>query len=77
VANDVSEGRDHMNFSEWDKNNITDQISFLDDICKEVKKGDMPLGKYTILHPDAKLSDADKQLLCKWANAASDSLMGN
>jgi hypothetical protein len=77
VANDVSEGRDHMNFSEWDKNNITDHISFLDDICKEVKKGDMPLGKYTILHPDAKLSDADKQLLCKWANAASDSLMGN
>jgi hypothetical protein len=77
VANDVSEGRDHVNFSEWDKNNITDQISLLDDICKRVKKGDMPLGKYIILHSDAKLSDADKQLLCKWANTATDSLMGN
>ena len=75
VANDVDEGRSHMNFSEWGTYNITDQISNLDDIAKQVKKGEMPLGKYLILHSDAKLSDADKDLIIKWAGSASDSIM--
>jgi hypothetical protein len=35
-----------------------------------VKKGDMPLWFYLPLHPAAKLSDADKQTLCTWAEQA-------
>lgn len=75
VSYDVEEGRSHMNFSEWGTYNITDQISNLDDIVKEIKKGEMPLGKYLILHPDAKLSDAEKESIIKWAGFASDSIM--
>ena len=75
VAYDVNEGRSQLNFSEWGTYNITDQIDYLDQINKMVKKGNMPLGKYLLLHPEAKLTDAEVDLVCKWANAASDSLL--
>jgi hypothetical protein len=29
----------------------------------------MPLNSYLLLHPEAKLSDEDKQMLCDWASA--------
>jgi hypothetical protein len=75
VAYDVNEGREHMNFSEWGTYNITDQIDYLDNINKQVKKGDMPLSKYLLLHSDAKLTDAERELVCKWAIVTLDSLL--
>jgi hypothetical protein len=75
VAKDVEDARSQMNFSEWGTYNIIDQISYLDHINKQVKKGSMPLGKYLLLHSDAKLTDADRDLVCKWAKTASDSLL--
>ena len=75
VASDVENARSQMNFSEWGTYNITDQIDYLNQINKQVKKGNMPLGKYLLIHSDAKLTDADRDLVCKWASSASDSLL--
>jgi hypothetical protein len=36
-----------------------------------VKTGEMPLKSYLLIHPSAKLSDADKQALCDWASQES------
>ena len=34
---------------------------------QRVEKGEMPMESYVLIHPAAKLSESDKQLLCEWA----------
>jgi Haem-binding domain len=75
VADDVTEGRRHLNFSEWGNYTPKRQIAKLDMIVSQVDKGEMPLGKYLLIHGNAALTDTDKDLLCTWANAVSDSLV--
>jgi hypothetical protein len=58
VRSDVDKGRDKLNFSEWDRRQR--RIGKADNT---VEKGQMPPGKYTIIHPDAKLSATEKQTL--------------
>lgn len=42
------------------------------EIGKEVRDGEMPLWFYTPLHPHAKLTDADKQLLERWSQGGAE-----
>lgn len=65
----VNHGRREMNFSDWARYNPREADHLLEEICEQVSEGHMPLSSYLILHPGAKLSDADKRLLCDWANA--------
>ncbi|RPI18631.1 MAG: cytochrome C [Ignavibacteriae bacterium] len=69
LADDVETGRKEMNFSEWGKMPESKREIKLESICEEIEEGEMPLPKYLILHPDAKLSDADKKILCDWAES--------
>jgi hypothetical protein len=62
VERDVKEGREHMNFSEWDK-----PQRHAEHVVEEVKSGDMPLWFYLPLHPAAKLSDVEKAALMEGA----------
>ena len=70
VHRDVMEGRRHVNFSEWDKVPADKRARRIAACGREVKSGDMPLWFYLPLHPSAKLSDADKALIEKWAGVA-------
>jgi hypothetical protein len=54
IADDVNEGREHFNMSDWKPGKG-------DEAAKEVRKGDMPLWQYTILHSEAKLTDEEKK----------------
>jgi hypothetical protein len=65
----VNDGRRHLNFSEWARYNPREAGELLEEICKEVKRGGMPLNSYLLLHPEARLSDEDRETLCDWANA--------
>lgn len=76
VAEDVQEGRKHLNFSEWGTYTLKRQIAKLEMIASEVDKGEMPMERYLWLHRDAVLSEADKDLLTGWAGNLSDSLAG-
>ncbi|MCA8913433.1 MAG: heme-binding domain-containing protein [Planctomycetes bacterium] len=58
VQNDVNEGREHLNFSEWDR-----RQKHADDAAEEVRDGEMPLWVYLPAHPEARLTDAEKQQL--------------
>jgi len=69
VADDVEEAREHLNFSEWDKLPADKRAHAIEEIWEEVKDDEMPLWFYTPLHPDAKLSDADRETLHVWAAA--------
>ena len=54
IADDVNEGREHFNMSEWKPGKG-------DKAAKEVTKGDMPMWQYTLMHSDAKLTDEEKK----------------
>ncbi len=69
LADDVGDGRREVNFSEWATFKPTRTARKLKEICEQVDHGEMPLWFYVPLHPDAKLSDADRKALCDWAKA--------
>ncbi len=69
VANHVKEGRGKLNFSEWNLYSAEMSRLRLKQACSEVKAGEMPVWNYTLMHPEAKLSEADIQVLCS-ASAA-------
>jgi hypothetical protein len=64
---DVVEGRRHLNFTEWDKVPAEKRPKRIAGAWREVKSGDMPPWFYLPLHPPARLDDADKAILEKWA----------
>ena len=55
VINHVDDGRQRLNFSEWDK----PQRATLADVEKNVTSGEMPIWNYVILHPESKLTPAE------------------
>ena len=63
VQHDVEEGRQRLNFSEWNKPQREARNA-----GREVQRGDMPDPKYLPLHPDARLTDAEKQALIQGLN---------
>jgi Haem-binding domain len=54
VRYDIERGRKKLNFSEWDK--YSGKAS---DAIDQVLAKRMPLGRYTLIHPSAKLSQED------------------
>ncbi|HEX7670176.1 MAG TPA: heme-binding domain-containing protein [Polyangiaceae bacterium] len=73
VHRDVVGGRKHVNFSEWAALPPEKKKKKQKKAGEEVSGGDMPLWFYLPLHPDARLSDADKQVIARWvAGPTSD-----
>jgi len=70
IAHDVDEARDHLNFSTWNAYGKRKRVKNFEEIWEEVEKGEMPLWFYVSLHPDARLSEADKQAIHAWATGA-------
>jgi cytochrome c551/c552 len=58
VQRDVNGGRSHLNFTEWDR-----PQRHAGDVVTQVKGGDMPPWFYLPMHPNAKLTDAEKRAL--------------
>ncbi len=75
VARDVKEGRSHMNLSEFGKYKPLRGLSKLDMMCEEITEGRMPLPPYLILHPDARLSKGEIDLICNWVDSVRDTLL--
>jgi hypothetical protein len=67
VERDVRRGRDHMNFSEWQQYTLQQRQKLLADVASAVKNGEMPLRQYTLIHRQAKLTDAERDLVYQWA----------
>ena len=67
VASDVKDARAHLNFSEWGNLSRKDIVKMKEEIWEEIEKEKMPLWKYKILHPEAKLTQKDKSLIRGWA----------
>ena len=58
VTRDVDQGRAALNFSTWDEDE-----GEADDAAEVVADGEMPPRRYLLVHPDAALDDAERQVL--------------
>jgi hypothetical protein len=67
MARHVREGRRELSFSEWGTYTPRRAARKLGEICEQVRAGEMPLKSYLIMHPSARLSEAERKLLCDWA----------
>ncbi|MDX2245717.1 MAG: heme-binding domain-containing protein [Bacteroidia bacterium] len=72
----ITDGKRHLNFSEFTSLRIAIQNHKFEETIEMVKEGEMPLESYTMmgLHSEAKLSDAQRELLVKWAETQMDTL---
>jgi hypothetical protein len=68
VSEHVSEGRKHLNFSEWNKLSPADQQGMLWEIYNMINTGKMPLPSYAIVHPGAKVSANGLSILQNYLN---------
>ena len=69
VAHDVYDGRKHFNLSDWPADQPERAAKKLDRMSEEIDYREMPPGKYTLLHADARLTDADRKELTDWLDA--------
>lgn len=74
VSRDTRIGRDELNFSEWEKLDKIEKAEMLDEIAEEIEEGEMPMKIYPITHPDAKLSDSDREEMVLWAEIMAEAL---
>ena len=69
VTHHVNEGREDLNFSEWPAFDFEEQSLAFEDIRKQVSRRKMPLRSYRIIHPEARLTDAQRETILRWAGA--------
>ncbi len=75
LAGHIKEGREHMNFSEWENYSKREKIGMLEEISDEVKAGEMPLKSYLVIHRDAILDENKVKILTDWTNEATEKLL--
>ncbi|HEV2444562.1 MAG TPA: heme-binding domain-containing protein, partial [Candidatus Sulfopaludibacter sp.] len=64
IAQDVREGRAHLNFSEWGRLGPEMALTRTREICQQTREGDMPPWYYQSMHRAAKLREADIRATC-------------
>jgi len=74
IANDVKDGREQLNFSDWPTNNSVRAAKKLEDMSEEIGYGNMPLKKYTMIHADARLTKSQRKELTDWLDAEASRL---
>lgn len=72
LAHDVAEARDHFNLSEWDSVPVDERRGLLRKMWEEVDEGGMPLPIYRLVHPEARLSEEQKQALKDWVSSNTE-----
>ncbi len=68
MADHVNEGKEELNFSEWQHFSTKRKDHKLEELVEEVEEGEMPLDSYTWIH--GSLSKKDQEILIQWANVA-------
>ena len=62
----IEEGREHLNFSEWNSASASDRAHMSEEIVEVVHKKEMPMLFYWLIHWDAKLTDAERETLVEY-----------
>lgn len=70
----IDHGRRELNVSEFNTYSPKKKKHKLEEICKYVRSGEMPLPSYLWIHRDAALSDSERNALCDWATAEAEKI---
>jgi hypothetical protein len=62
MARHVGKGRAKLNFSDWSGATANQ----LEEIYDAIDKDDMPPRDYRLMHPEARLSNGDREILKAW-----------
>lgn len=73
----IKDGKRGLNFSEFYTYRINKQYRRMQGIADLVKKDEMPLGSYTIIHKDAILNNGEKTALIAWAQYVRDTIQAH
>ena len=74
IEHDVLEARSHMDLSQWQSYDDTQKRRILAEIGSVVRNGVMPPARYTLVHPEAKLSPDDISAIYQWTRSNRNSL---
>lgn len=74
IGRHVRDGRDAMNFSEWSRYDADAASDLLLEMCRRVRKDEMPLPSYLRLHRSARLAPPDIERLCQWTSETRKAL---
>ena len=72
LNNHIQKGREHLNFSNWNKYSSVKQNSLKENCSEEIQKNQMPLKSYTFIHPGSKLTTNTRKSLEDWFNLTPD-----
>lgn len=72
LASDIKNGKAMLNLSDFGSYSSRRRISKLVDMQNRIKDGTMPLPVYQFMHPDARLTEQDKQLLIDWIEKSKE-----
>lgn len=67
MARHVGKGRAKLNFSDWSGATANQ----LEEIYDAIDKDDMPPRDYRLMHPEARLSNGDREILKAWTTGTS------
>ena len=74
VADHIEQGKQELNFTTFNEYKKALQFEKLEEIAQSVENDEMPLKSYTLIHPNAKLSEDEKTALATWARTAMDEM---
>lgn len=74
IKHHIDEGSHHLNFSEWGTYTVKRKNHKLEECIEMVEEGEMPMSSYTIMHGDAKLTDAQKLQLVEFFKGLKNTL---
>jgi len=66
LARDVQQARFHMNLSQWQDYSADERLRLLSEMGSAVRNGEMPVQRYVLLHPEARLTDVERQQIYRW-----------
>lgn len=69
IKHHINEGSHHLNFSEWGTYSPKRKDHKFEECVEMIEEGEMPMTSYTLMHGDAKLTEAQKILLIDWFKA--------
>ena len=68
MEHDVHEARAALNFSNWQQMAPEEQLRLLASVAAEVANRRMPVRQYLLLHPSARLTDAERKSVIAWTH---------
>ena len=71
VNKDIKRAREVLNFSEWEKYSPAEHQGKMYAILNMMQSGKMPLHEYTLLHPSAKITEKDIEVIKKYTLSLS------